>query len=118
MNLPDLPERTMQSLGWLIHGEDVINSDDTLLVAMPEGGTWCITNQELVELEERGYIDLSQDEHLTVTDRGQYWYGKWHRNATRKLGAGVSLLLPKNYRLVLRPGKNGSPTLSSGGFSK
>jgi hypothetical protein len=108
VTLPDLPERTMQSLGWLIHGTDVINHEDTLLVALPEGGTWCVTNHELVELEERGYIDFSTDEHLTVTDRGQYWYAKWNKAATKKPGGGVSLLLPKNSKLTLRRTYNGT----------
>lgn len=79
MALPtDLPApRTMQSLGWLIHGLDVIDSDDNLLVTMPDGGTWCVLNHELCRLADKGWVDLSKDEHVTVTERGVYWHARW-----------------------------------------
>lgn len=81
MALPaDMPApRTMQSLGWLIHGVDLIDQNDTLLATLPDGGTWCILNVELMKLEDKGWVDLSRDEHVTVTDRGVYWYTRWQK---------------------------------------
>lgn len=81
MPLPtDLPAaRTMQSLGMLIHGPDLADSGQDILVTVPGGGTWCVLNAELDELWEKGWIDLSKDEHVTVTQQGIYWYGRWQK---------------------------------------
>lgn len=85
MPLPaDMPAtRTMQSLGWLIHGDDVVDEDDTLLVQMPAGGVWCILNHELQILSDRGWVDLTVDEHCTVTERGVYWYNRWFKEQAK-----------------------------------
>jgi hypothetical protein len=115
----------MSSLGWLIHGKDVIDSDENLLVVMPEGGTWCVLNFELQDMAARGWVDLSKDEHVTVTEKGIYWYDKYRkeqlsqvRRERTDLPRGVSDLTVRRYELRLRAGPNGNPMIASGGIQK
>lgn len=95
-NLP--PPRTMDSLGWLIHGLEVVeNGDDGLAVLIGTEknpnvllgervafGVWTVTNQELQQLERAGFINLDTDENVIVTDRGQYWHKRWAREQSKE----------------------------------
>lgn len=110
----DMPEdRTMESLGWLIHGVDVVEHGDSLLCTLPDGGTWVVCNHELSDLQDRGWIDLlTKEEHVTVTSKGTYWYYKWRREKAKeaKLPASHGPLVLKPVTYLHRPGQGGCHT--------
>lgn len=71
------PARTMASLGWLIHCDDVVDDGDTLVCTLPQGGVWVVMSHEIDHLTDKGWIDMGVDEHVTVTARGVYWHSRW-----------------------------------------
>lgn len=76
MTLPPAADVSMLVVGALLAGWEFREQFGEMWVEVPGGGPQPVPGDVLDELEDRGFLDLSGDVPR-VTERGEYWFGRW-----------------------------------------
>lgn len=87
MALPDNvpPDDVMECLGLLCYAPVIADHGCDLAAKDHDGAVLRIIRNDVIEeLAARGWVDLSVDEQVTVTEKGRYWADRWKRSQEKK----------------------------------
>lgn len=103
---------TMECLGLLCYAPVVADHGCDLMARDADGNPIrVIPNETVEELAARGWVDLSVDEQVTVTERGRYWADRW-RKVHQKKRQWVGNMVIRRMVRTHRPGLGGCTTRS------